>query len=256
LWIPREYRPRVTSDRFPFTPERHAGCPHHAALIERRGGQIVYLCQNPAEAGHIRQRQAWEREDEPISPEEEERRAQGAEAAERQRAERAEALQVAAKVRHDFTHDLLQRPGLGGKAAALDAARFVVAAMWEFMAEAYDWGPDELAEFADLIRVSIDKQPTWGQQQQAVVAAIREMRRVDDLAGVLLAMHAVRVEPTLADEDWNEDGVALVAFLTTQGYQPSPVECELIDRIVPMRAIEAADLRNERPSDGEEDAAT
>ena len=146
----------------PFTPERHAGCPHHAALIERRSGEIVYLCQNPAEAEHIRQRQAWEREDEPISPEEEERRAQEAEAAERQRAVRAEALQVAAKVRHDFTHDLLQRPGLGGKAAALDAARFVVAAMWEFMAEAYDWGPDELAEFADLIRVPIDKQPTWG----------------------------------------------------------------------------------------------
>jgi hypothetical protein len=140
--------------------------------------------------------------------------------------------------------------------SSLDAARFVVAAMWEFLAEAYDWGPDELAEFADLIRVPIDQQPTWGQQQQAVVAAIREMRRVDDLAGVLLAMHAVRVEPTLADEDWNEDGVALVAFLTTQGYQPSPVECELIDRIVPMRPTEASDLGNELPSDGEEDAAT
>jgi hypothetical protein len=147
----------------PFTPERHAGCPYHAALIERRSGEVVYLCLNPAEAGHIRQRQAWERHDEPISSEEEERRAQETEAAERQRAERRESLEVAAKVRHDFTRDLLQRPGLGGKAAALDAARFVVAAMWEFIAEAYDWGPDELTEFADLIRAPIDQLPTWGQ---------------------------------------------------------------------------------------------
>jgi hypothetical protein len=61
---------------------------------------------NPAEAGHIRQRQAWERHDEPMSPEEEERRAQEAEAAERQRTERRESLEVAAKVRHDFTREL------------------------------------------------------------------------------------------------------------------------------------------------------
>src|ERR1700716_210847 len=74
----------------PFTPERHAACLYHAALIDRRSGEIVYLCQHPAEAGHIRQRQAWERHDEPISPEEEERRAQEAEAAERQRVERRE----------------------------------------------------------------------------------------------------------------------------------------------------------------------
>jgi hypothetical protein len=39
--------------------------------------------------------------------------------------------------------------------SSLDAARFVVAAMWEFLAEAYDWGPDELAEFADLIGVQV-----------------------------------------------------------------------------------------------------
>jgi ParB/RepB/Spo0J family partition protein len=135
----------------PFTPERHAACAYHAALIERRSGEIVYLCRNSAVAGHIRQRQAWERDSEPISPEEEERRAQEAEAAEQLRAERRESLGVAAKVRHDFTRDLLQRPRLGGKAATLDAARFVVAAMWEFIAEAYDWGPDELSEFADLI---------------------------------------------------------------------------------------------------------
>jgi hypothetical protein len=160
----------------------------------------------------------------PLLPEEEQRRVHEAESAERQRAERRESLEVAAKVRHDFTLDLLQRPGLGGKAAALDAARFVVGAMWEFMAEAYDWGADELSEFADLIGVQIDQEPTWGQQQAAITAAIRERRRVDDLAGVLLAMHAVRIEPTLADEDWNEDGAALVAFLTRQGYQPSPAQ--------------------------------
>jgi hypothetical protein len=116
----------------PFTPERHAGCPYHAALIERRSGEIVYLCQNPTEAGHVRQRQAWERDDKPISPEDGERRAQQSETAERQRGERRESLEVAAKVRHDFTRDLLQRPGLGGKAAPLDAARFAVAAMWGF----------------------------------------------------------------------------------------------------------------------------
>src|SRR5207302_5666929 len=39
--------------------------------------------------------------------------------------------------------------------SSLDPARFVVAAMWEFLAEAYDWGPDELAEFADLIGVQV-----------------------------------------------------------------------------------------------------
>jgi hypothetical protein len=69
------------------------------------------------------------------------------------------------------------------------------------MAEAYDWGPDELSGFADLIGVQIDQEPTWGQQQAAIGAAIRERKRVDYLAGVLLAMHAVRVEPTLADEE-------------------------------------------------------
>ncbi len=106
-----------------------------------------------------------------------------------------ESLEVAAKVRRDFTRDLLQRPGLGGKEAALEVARFTVAAMWEFIAEAYDWGPDELSEFADLIGVQIDQEPTWGQQQAAIGVAIRERRRVDDLAGVLLAMHALRIEP-------------------------------------------------------------
>ncbi len=238
----------------PFTSERHAACPYHAALIERRSGEIVYLCLNPAEAGHIRQRQAWERDPELISPEGEEQRQQ-AEATERQRADRRESLEVATKVRHDFTRELLQRPGLGGKAAALDAARFVVAAMWEFIADAYNWGADEVGEFADLIGVDIDEEPTWGQQHQAITAAIREKRRVDDLAGVLLAMHAVRIEPTLADEDWSEDGVALVAFLTSQGYQPSPIEAELMGRIVPMQPHEASSPDGEQPS-AEEDAST
>ena len=127
--------------------------------------------------------------------------------------------------------------------------------MWEFMAEASDWGPDEVSEFADLIGVQIDQEPTWGQEQAAIGAAIRERRRVDDLVGVLLAMHAIRIEPTLADEDWSEDGAALVAFLTSQGYQPSPVESELMGRIVPMRASEAADPEGELPS-GEEEAST
>jgi hypothetical protein len=64
-------------------------------------------------------------------------------------------------------------------------------------------GPDELSEFADLIGVQIDQEPTWGQQQAAIGAVIRERRRVDDPAGVLLAMHALRIEPTLAEEDWS-----------------------------------------------------
>jgi hypothetical protein len=131
----------------------------------------------------------------------------------------------------------------------------MVAAMWEFMAEAYDWGPDELSEFADLIGVQIDQKPTWGQQQAAISSAIRERRRVDDLAGVLLAMHALRIEPTLADEDWNEDAAALVAFLTSQGYQPSPVESELMGGMVPMRARKAAVSEDAQPS-SEEDVIT
>jgi hypothetical protein len=81
------------------------------------------------------------------------------------------------------------------------------------------------------------------------------MRRVDDLAGVLLAMHALRIEPTLAQEAWNEEGTALVAFLTSQGYQPSPVKSELMGRIVPMQVSEDADLEGELPS-GEEEAST
>jgi hypothetical protein len=127
--------------------------------------------------------------------------------------------------------------------------------MWEFMAEAYDWGPDELAKFADLIGVQVRQKPTWGHQQQSVVAAIREMRRVDDLAGVLLAIHALRIEPTLADDDWNEDGAALVAFFTTQGYQPSPVERELMGSIVSMPPTGATESEDEPPSGGE-DAST
>jgi hypothetical protein len=58
-------------------------------------------------------------------------------------------------------------------------------------------------------------------------------------------MHTVRIEATLAGEDWNEDGAGLVAFLTSQGYQPSPVESELMGGIVPMRAREAADPEGE-----------
>jgi hypothetical protein len=88
----------------------------------------------------------------------------------------------------------------------------------EVIAEAYDWGAEEVGEFTDLIGVEIDQLPTWGQQQEAIGSAIQERRRVDDLVGVLLAMHAVRIEPTLADEDWNEGGASLVAFLTSQGY--------------------------------------
>jgi hypothetical protein len=126
--------------------------------------------------------------------------------------------------------------------------------MCEFIAEAYDWGPDELAEFADLIHLPIEEQPTWGQQQQAVGAAIRSMRRVEDLVAVLLAMHAIRVEPTLADEDWSEEGAGLVAFLTTQGYQTSPVERELMGGMVPMPR-EAAGSEDGEPS-GEETVIT
>src|SRR2546430_2766138 len=193
-----------------------------AEALAEFADELVSLCKTRAEVGPIRKRRAGERATEPIPTEEEERRAQEAEAAERQYAERRESLAVAAKVRHDFTRDLLQRPGLGGKAAALDAARFVVAAMWEFIAEAYDWGAEEVGDFANLIGVQIDHLPTWGQQQQAIGSAIRERRRVDDLVGVLLGIHAVRIEPTLADEDWNDGGASLVAFLSSQGYQPSP----------------------------------
>ncbi len=121
----------------------------------------------------------------------------------------------------------------------------------EFIAEAYDWGADELGEFADMIGVQIDQEPTWGQQQEAISSAIREMRRVDDLAGVLLAMRSVQIEPTLADEDWSEDGAALVAFLTSQGYQPSPVESELMGGMVPIHAREAAGSEDGQPSSEE-----
>jgi hypothetical protein len=111
-----------------------------------------------------------------------------------------------------------------------------------------------ISPHGEVLGVQIDDEPTWG-QQQAITAAIRERRRVDDLAGVLLAMHAVRIESTLAAEDWSEDGAALVAFLTSQGYQPSPVESELMGGIVSMRPTEGADLRGELPG-SEENATT
>jgi hypothetical protein len=68
-------------------------------------------------------------------------------------------------------------------------------------------------------------------------------------------MHAVRIEPTLADEDCNEGGASLVAFLTSQGYQPSPVESELMGCIVPVQSPEASSTEGEQPS-AEEDAST
>jgi hypothetical protein len=68
-------------------------------------------------------------------------------------------------------------------------------------------------------------------------------------------MHAVRIEPTLAVEDWSEDAVALVTFLTSQGYQPSPVESELMGGIVPLQPHEPSSPEAEQPS-AEEDART
>jgi hypothetical protein len=49
--------------------------------------------------------------------------------------------------------------------------------------------------------------------------------------------------------------VANLLVRREQGYQPGPIESELMDRIVPMRPTEGADLGGELPS-SDEDATT
>jgi hypothetical protein len=107
---------------------------------------------------------------------------------------------------------------------------------------------------ADLIGFQLDEQLTWGERQQAIGCAIRERRRVEDLAGVLLALHVIRIEPTLVNDDWSQEGAALVAFLSSQGYQPSPVESELMGGVDPLQQSEAGEAEGEQRRIG--DAAT
>jgi ParB/RepB/Spo0J family partition protein len=83
-----------------YTVDTHAGCPGHAAFLDRDAEQ-VFICREPDEHGHTRLTCTNY-----VTPDEAARR--DAEAAERE--QRADELAVATTVRRDFIRNLLVQP--------------------------------------------------------------------------------------------------------------------------------------------------
>ena len=236
----------------PFTPETHAAACHlHAVFIHPYDIEPVYVCRNPGAAGH---RTIYERPASAAAPaaeasvdvaaaeaerlrEEEERRRQVEEEQRRQaeaeqaEAQRREDLDVAARLRHGFLTTLVQRKGAGHLLAVL---QLLLAEHFEAWLEDAD---SEDAEFlAGLIDARLPESNAddfdWDEVVANLRAALDTRRRPDGVAGALLAITAHDRESALAQGyGWsNASCRRYMGWLIGQGYEPTGIEQELLDR--------------------------
>jgi ParB family chromosome partitioning protein len=210
-----------------YTDASHAGCPSHAAFLDR-DGQPMLICRDPDSHGHVRLTGTNY-----VTPEEAARR--DAEAAARQ--QRADALTVAADVRRAFVRDLVNRPKPPG-----DLLRHSLAILFTAIE---DTRSNHLPLFADLLGVDT------GEQERGIGRAC--MARLDKTSDARLWQHTVAHVAALAEANLDRLAtgrgwgyrpgltVTWLDLLTTYGYQPSDIEQQVRDDAERQDAAEQAE---------------
>jgi ParB/RepB/Spo0J family partition protein len=240
----------------PFTPEAHAAaCPLHAVFVHVYDVEPVYVCRDPAQAGHrhihsttpdpstadepagdssvdvaaaeaerLRQQEERQRQ-----LEEEQRKKAEAEAVE---AARREALEVAARLRRSFLATLVQRRGKQHLQAVLG---LLLTENFEAWLTQIDIEDVEL--LGDLIDAKLPARTEelsgdelWDEIERSLRAALGSRRTPEAIAGALLAIVAHDREWTLAaGHGWgNASCRRYMTWLVEQGYELTDLERELL----------------------------
>ena len=240
-----------------FTPAAHAaGCSFHAVFVDPHDIRAVYVCTNPDEAQHVTLGRvhtapitstgpAGAAAPEPTPEQvqaaqeaeraEEERRAE----ARREEAERRENLEVAGRLRGAFLTSTIQRSGRAHVAAVL---RLLLTD--HLLAWLEDASVEEVTELGRLLDARLSPQSDddnetmddrMAELTRDLQAALDSRRTPDALAGALLAIVAQDREYALRDGyGWGHEPCRrYVTFLIAQGYEPTPIERELLDRYDP-----------------------
>ncbi|SEM70302.1 ParB/RepB/Spo0J family partition protein [Streptacidiphilus jiangxiensis] len=195
----------------PVLPEKHAGCPGHAARIDRATGEAVFLCLDPVAHGHKVPKKA-------AKPRSEQEKARHASVVAHNRAWRD-----ARPVRHKFIAELVARPKVS-EAVQLFCLSHLLHQN-EGSSRYADRG--ELAYAAGFLGVPEPKTGRWNKPFQGAITKAMKGRRS---ANLLFAHVAAVVEFDMGDRAW-EDGSAQVKewlrLLAAEGYTLSEVEAEI-----------------------------
>jgi ParB/RepB/Spo0J family partition protein len=252
--------PGVDGGPVPFTPEAHAAaCSFHAVFVSPRDATAQYVCTNPEEAGHV---SVLQRPGPPspspggsggpdTTPEVdvvaaeaqrlqavEETNLREAEEQQRQRveAERREALEVAGRLRHGFLATLVRRSGKAHLQAVLK-----LLLVEHFQAWLDEADPETVQELAGLIDARLPEQAEgtsgddhWADIETSLRAALDSRRSPEAMAGALLALVAHDREWALTCGHGWSDPVCrrYLDWLVGQGYEPTEIEAELLQRAV------------------------
>jgi len=157
---------------------------------------------------------------------------------ERERAERQEALQVASRTRAASLASAVQRSGRGHQTAVL---RLLLAEHFQaWLEDASLEDVDELAHLIDArLTPAADESASVDDRMAEVEADLRgaldSRRSPDALVGALLAITAQDREFALREGyGWGDERCRrYLEFLIAQGYEPSPIERELLQRSNP-----------------------
>jgi ParB/RepB/Spo0J family partition protein len=240
-----------------FTAAAHAAaCSFHAVFVDPHEIRPVYVCTNPEEAQHSKGVRTFTTPLNPSGPngtpgpaeptEAERQAAEEAERAEQQRiaeaqraeAERREALEVAGRLRATFLASTVQR---SGKAHLVAVLKLLLAE--HFQAWLDDARLEDVEELARLIDARLT--PASGEDETVddrmaeverdLRGALDSRRSPDALAGALLAITAQDREFALREGyGWGDERCrGYFDFLIAQGYEPTPIERELLGRYDP-----------------------
>jgi ParB/RepB/Spo0J family partition protein len=240
-----------------FTPATHAAaCAFHAVFVDPHDIKAVYVCTNPEQANHVNGAVVYtvsmrpaaqpgaaaaEPTPEQVRAAEEAQRAEEERNAEaqRQEAERRESLEVAGRLRSAF---LTSTVGRSGKAHVAAILRLLLTD--HFLAWLDDASVEDVEELAGLIDAKLtpesdDVNETMDDRLAELTgnlqAALDSRRTPDALAGALLAIIGQDREFALREGfGWGDERCRrYMELLIAQGYEPTPIERELLDRYDP-----------------------
>ncbi|WP_052443221.1 ParB/RepB/Spo0J family partition protein [Streptacidiphilus neutrinimicus] len=207
----------------PVTPAKHAGCPGHAARIDRETGEAVFLCLDPVAHGHKVPKKA-------AKPRSEQEKARHASVVAHNRAWRD-----ARPVRHKFIAELVARPKVS-EAVQLFCLSHLLHQN-EGSSRYADKG--ELAYAAGFLGVPEPKTGRWNKPFQGAITKAMKGRRS---ANLLLAHVAAVVEFDMGDRAWEGKSAQVkewLRLLAAEGYTLAEVEAEITGPIVTARTATA-----------------
>ncbi|MEY9873333.1 ParB family chromosome partitioning protein [Streptacidiphilus sp. MAP12-33] len=207
----------------PVTPEKHAGCPGHAARIDNATGEPVFLCLDPVAHGHKVPKTA-------SKPRSEQEKARHASVVAHNRA-----WKDARPVRHKFLAELVARPKVS-EALQLFCLSHL---LHQDQGSSRYADKGELAYVAGFLGVPEPKTGRWNKPFQGSVTKAMKGRRS---ANLLLAHVAAVVEFDMGDRAWegrNAQVTEWLRLLAAEGYTLSEVEAEITGPL-PKPASKAA----------------